>query len=210
MINIVLVDDHQLFAEGIRSMFSDENDIQLVAHTDDGNEVPNILDTKHIDVIIMDIDMPIMSGIDCIAMLTKKGYKQPILVLTMHQSLRQVKVALEKGALGYILKDATKEELHEAITATSEGKKYFHSKINDQVFNYFSTRKSAQKKIEDLSEREIDIIKCLAEGMNTKTIAEALHISDHTVKTHRRNIMHKLRVNTSNEVIKLAYESGII
>jgi DNA-binding NarL/FixJ family response regulator len=128
----------------------------------------------------------------------------------MHQSIRQIRDALEKGAQGYILKDASKAELSEAIHFASERKNYFHPKINDQVFDYFRGKTAAKNNLQDLSEREKEIIKCLAEGMNTRAIAGFLFISEHTVKTHRRNIMHKLSVKTSAELIMLAIEKGII
>lgn len=209
-IRALVVDDHPLFAEGLKSMFKPTDGIEVVASTKNGNELPSILKEIAIDVILMDIDMPILDGIASMELLKKAGFDVPILMLTMHQSMKKIKGALEKGAQGYILKDASKAELVEAITKTSQRQNYFHPKINDQVFDYFRGKKSAQNGPDDLSEREREIIECLSQGQNTKAIAEALHISEHTVKTHRRNIMYKLHVKTSAELIKLAIEKGII
>lgn len=210
MIKVLIVEDHHLFAEGVKSMFKAEDGIAIVAHTKNGNEIPSILQATAIDVILMDIDMPVLDGIACMELLKNKGFEIPILMLTMHQSIKQIKGALEKGAQGYILKDASKAELIEAIITTSEQKNYFHPKINDQVFNYFRGKNITRNDIEELSNREKEIIKCLADGMNTKAISNNLFISEHTVKTHRRNIMHKLQVKTSAELIKLAMDKGII
>ena len=210
MIKVLIVDDHHLFAEGVKSMFKPEDGIEVVSHAKNGNAVPSILDTTEIDVILMDIDMPVIDGIATMAMLKAKGYNKPILMLTMHQSIKQIKDALEKGAQGYILKDASKAELVQAISNTSQRINYFHPKINDQLFNYFRNKNTPKTNVQELSEREKEIIKCLAEGMNTKAISNALFISEHTVKTHRRNIMHKLQVKTSAELIKLAVDKGII
>lgn len=210
MINVLVVDDHPLFAEGLKTMFKPEDGIQVARHTINGNEVASILTEQAFDLVLMDIDMPILDGIATMELLHSKGFDPPILMLTMHQSMKQIKRALEKGAQGYILKDANKRELVEAIKATSLRKNYFHPKINEQIFDYFRGKKAARSPAEELSEREKEIIGCLARGLNTKGISNALFISEHTVKTHRRNIMHKLHVKTSAELIHVAKEKEII
>lgn len=210
MIKVLIIDDHHLFAEGVKSMFKPEDNITVVHYTTNGNEAPHILDKNEIDVILMDISMPIIDGIETMNLLKNKGHDMPILMLTMHQSIKQIKGALEKGAQGYILKDASKAELKQAIVLTNQRKNYFHPKINDQVFDYFRGKSSSKTEEQVLSEREIEVIQCLANGMNTKAIANALFISEHTVKTHRRNIMHKLHVKTSAELIKLAMDKELI
>lgn len=210
MIKVLIVDDHHLFAEGVTAMFKPEDGIIIVSHTKNGNAVPAILDTTEVDVILMDIDMPVIDGIATMELLRSKGYDKPILMLTMHQSIKQIKSALEKGAQGYILKDASKAELVLAIINTSKLISYFHPKINDQIFNYFRGKNTQKTEAHELTNREKEIIRCLAEGMNTKGISATLFISEHTVKTHRRNIMHKLNVKTSAELIKLAVDEGII
>ena len=211
MIKVLIVEDHDLFAEGVKAMFKPEDGIEVVSHTNNGNMIPHILQTTEIDVILMDIDMPILGGIDCMDLLKKnKEFDKPILMLTMHQSIKQIKGALEKGAQGYILKDASKAELIQAIENTSKRLNYFHPKISEQVFNYFRNKNSVKTDVHELSNREKEIIQCLADGKNSKAISNALFISEHTVKTHRRNIMHKLQVKTSAELIKLAIDEGII
>lgn len=210
MIKILVVDDHHLFAEGLKSMFRPEDGISVVAVTENGHEVPSILESQQIDAILLDIDMPIIDGLGTMELLKSKGFDTPILMLTMHQSMKYIKSALEKGAQGYILKDASRKDLVEAVTNTSQRKNYFHPKINEQVFDYFRGKSTTKADSQNLSEREKEIIECLADGMNTKAISESLFISEHTVKTHRKNIMHKLRVKTSAELVKLAIEKGII
>jgi len=210
MIKVLIVEDHHLFAEGLKTMFKPEEGIEVVAITENGHQVAGILESQQIDVILLDIDMPIINGIETMELLKSKGYDVPILMLTMHQSMKYIKSALEKGAQGYILKDASKKDLVEAVKNTSQRKNYFHPKINEQVFDYFRGKNKTKPTDQNLSEREKEIIECLSEGMNTKAISDTLFISEHTVKTHRRNIMHKLRVKTSAELIKLAIERGII
>ncbi|MEO9850285.1 MAG: response regulator transcription factor [Reichenbachiella sp.] len=210
MIKILIVDDHHLFAEGVKSMFKSEDNIEVTHYTANGNEVLHLLSEHEIDVILMDMSMPILDGIATMTLIKEKGYDVPVLMLTMHQSIKQVKGALGKGAQGYILKDASKAELKQAIELTSQRKNYFHPKISDQVFDYFRGKSSSKNEMNELSEREIEIIKYLADGRNSKAIAKSLFISEHTVKTHRRNIMHKLHVKTSAELIKLAMDKEII
>lgn len=210
MIKVLIVDDHCLFAEGVNLMFKPEDGIKIVSHTKNGNAIPFILQSIEVDVILMDIDMPILDGISSMELLKSKGYDKPVLMLTMHQSIKQIKGALEKGAQGYILKDASKAELVQAILDTHQRKNYFHPTINDQILNYFRAKKADQISVQELSGREKEIIKCLSDGMNTKAISNSLFISEHTVKTHRRNIMHKLQVKTSAELIKFSIDKGII
>lgn len=209
MIHVLIVDDHHLFAEGIKSIFRPDDGIEVISHVTNGNAIPSVLESMTIDLILLDIDMPVIDGIACLDMLKNKGYTTPVLMLTMHQSMRQVKAALEKGARGYILKDASKAELVEAIITTSGGKNYFHPKISEQIFNYFrgGTAKTAAQ---ELTTREKEIIRCLADGKNTKAISNTLFISEHTVKTHRRNIMYKLEVKTSAELIKFAMDNDLL
>lgn len=210
MIKVLVVDDHDLFAEGLKSMFRSEDGITVICSIKNGNEAPAVLQHEEIDIILMDIDMPILDGISTMVLLKSKGFDVPTLMLTMHQSMSRIKAALEKGAQGYILKDASKSELVKAITDVSQRKNYFHSKITNQVFDYFRGKSAAKNVAHEISEREIEIIRCLSQGMNTKAISEILFISEHTVKTHRRNIMHKLHVKTSAELIKLAMDKELI
>lgn len=210
MIKALIVDDHDLFVEGIRSMFTPEDGIVVTCQTRNGHEVPVILESHEVDIILMDIDMPILDGIATLDLLKRKGIDIPILMLTMHQSIKRIRGSLERGAQGYILKDASREDLIEAIRKVSKRQNYFHPKINDEVFDYFRGKAAAKNTLQELSEREIQIIKCVSEGKNTKEIAETLFLSEHTVKTHRRNIMQKMHVKTSAELVKLAMDRELI
>ena len=210
MIKVLIVDDHALFAEGMKAMFKPEDGIELISHATNGYEVVSLLEALPVNVILMDIDMPLIDGIATMELIRAKGITTPILMLTMHQSMKQIKKALEKDAQGYILKDANKPELVEAITTVSQMKNYFHPKINEQIFDYLRGKRTSKMNSSELSEREIEIIRCVAEGKNSKEISTQLCLSEFTVKTHRRNIMHKLQAKTSGELIHLASEKGII
>ncbi|MCE7994566.1 MAG: response regulator transcription factor [Roseivirga sp.] len=212
MIKVLLVDDHQLFGEGMRSMFTAEDGIAIVKVTTNGHQIPTILKDLEIDVILLDISMPQIDGIGVMELLKNEGFDLPVLMLTMHKEMKYIRRTLEKGAQGYILKDASKPELVEAIQKVSRRENYFHPKINNQIFDYLRGGKgsNAADLINELSEREIEIIGCLAKGMNGRAVAEALFISEHTVKTHRRNIMHKLGTKNTAELITFSIEQGII
>lgn len=212
MINVLVVDDHHLFAQGLKSMFQPEDGIDIVASTTNGKEALPLLEKHSIDVIIMDISMPVIDGIDTMRLIQEAGFDIPTLMLTMHQDIRQIKRALEQNARGYILKDASKAELIEAIQNVSRRENYFHKKVNDQLFEYLRGNKGTTDTdlVNQLSEREIEIIKQLSLGKKGNEVAEALFISPHTVKTHRRNIMHKLGVKNTAELVTLCLEKGII
>ncbi len=210
MIKLLIIDDHQLFAEGLKSMFRPDDNITVAYHTTNGNEAPKILKEHDIDVILLDIDMPVLDGIKTMDLLKKEGIDIPILMLTMHQSLKFIRKALERGAHGYIPKAASRQEVLDAINAVYQRKEYFHNKVREQVFDYFRGKRVPDNPQEQLSERELEIVKWLAQGLNSRQIGEKLFISQQTVRTHRRNIMHKLHVRTTGELIHLCMEKGWI
>lgn len=192
-------------------MFEPEIDgIEIVQITANGNQVPSILSKKKIDLILMDISMPILDGNETMNLIKREGHDVPVLMLTMHEEMKYIKKSLELGAQGYILKNASKQELTDGITNASQRNNYFHSKIQNQIFDYFRGEKTGSVSKEELSDREIEIIGCIAKGINSKQISEELFISEHTVKTHRRNIMHKLDVKNMAELIRYAVENDII
>ena len=212
MIKVLVVDDHHLFAHGLKTMFQPEDGIDIVASTTNGNEAVPLLREHEVDVVIMDISMPVIDGIDSMKLIQEAGYTTPILMLTMHQDIRQIKRALEQKAKGYILKDASKPELIEAVQKVARGEDYFHKKVNEQLFEYLRGNKGSTDTdlVNQLSEREIEIIKQLAEGKNGNEVAEALFISPHTVKTHIKNIYQKLHVNSRAEAIRKAIEDKLL
>ena len=171
-----------------------------------------ILEEEKIDVILMDISMPNIDGIGAMQLLKQKGFDVPVLMLTMHQDMKYIKRTLEGGAQGYILKDASKQELTEAIQKVSRRENYFHPKINNQIFDFLRGDKGSSDVdlVGQLSDREKEIIGCIVKGLNSKAMADALFISEHTVKTHRRNIMHKLGVKNTAELVTFSLEKGIV
>ena len=204
MINALIVDDHEMFAEGVRAMFNQSDQVSVIASTINGHEVPELVTKLEVDVILMDISMPILDGLETMKLLHESRVTTSVLMLTMHDSFGKIKKALEYGAKGYILKNATKNELLEAIRVVSQGQNYFHPKISHQIFEYF--KKGSKPDISDgsISAREKEIIALLAQGLSSHDIAEQLFLSEHTIKTHRRNIIHKMGVKNTAELIQTA------
>ena len=210
MIRALLIDDHQLLIQGMKALFSPADGIQIAEATANGHQAPELLATGEYDIVLLDISMPILEGTGVLRLLKEEGITTPVLMLTMHQDIKHIRRTLELGALGYILKDANKEELQEAIQKVAAGQSYFHPKIQDEVFGYFRGKQQNSHTEVQLSKRELEIIAALAEGTNSEQIAEKLFISKNTVRTHRRNIMQKVGVKTSAELIHIAMDRGWI
>lgn len=208
MIRALLVDDHRLFIEGVTAMFRQEDGVAIAHSTQNGNEVPSLLREHKVDVVLLDISMPIIDGLGVLKLIQEEGHMVPVLMLTMHAGMKELRQALSLGVGGYVLKDATKAELLEAITAVANGQNYFHRKIQQQMLDYFRGKKSTSEAQNQLSERELEIIREIANGGTSKDIAERLFLSDHTVRTHRRNILHKLGIHNTAELIHMAMENG--
>lgn len=191
-------------------MFAEVEDLTVAAITHNGHAVPELITTHAIDVVLLDISMPILDGPGVLQLLQKEGLATPVLILTMHTSLKDVRKCLSLGAAGYILKDARLPDLVEAVRQIAEGGNYFHPKIQQQMLAFFQGKKINDQTKTRLSRRELEIIRALAQGDSSKEIAERLFLSDHTVRTHRRNILLKLGVNNTPELIHLAMENGWI
>ena len=210
MIQVLLVDDHQLFIEGLKAMFTAEDGIAITQSTHNGNEVPELIQNGSFDLVLLDISMPILDGPGVLELLNKRNITLPVLMLTMHSGFKELRRTLSLGAAGYVLKDSSREELVEAVKTVARGENYFHAKVQTQMLEYFRGKKSAEEERGQLSEREIEIIREIAAGGTSKEIAERLFLSEHTVRTHRRNILHKLGLNNTAELIHQAMEQGWI
>ncbi|HAA11454.1 MAG TPA: hypothetical protein DCE41_07030 [Cytophagales bacterium] len=210
MINVLIVDDHELFRQGISALFSGEEGIQVVDTTHNGFVVPELVRRHKIDVILLDMSMPILDGPGVLELLQQEGEEVPVLMLTVHAGLNEIKKALTLGAAGYVLKDANKATLKQAIEALAGGGNYFHQKIQQQMIDFFRGQSKQTKAEESLSERELEIVRELAKGDSGPVIADRLHLSEYTVRSHRRNILHKLGAKNTAELIHMAMERGWI
>lgn len=209
-IKIIVADDHQMFIDGISSILSGVEEIQIVAQAINGTEVLDVLQKYETDVILLDINMPKMNGLDTLRKLRKDFPEVQVLMLTMYNTREYISQVIGAGAKGYILKNTGKEELLLAINTVYKGETYFSKEITDTVMQSIRNQKTISDEQAQLSKREIEIIKLIAQENTTKEIAQKLFISVNTVETHRKNILSKLNVKNSAGVIKYALQNGIL
>lgn len=210
-IKVMIADDHQLFREGISTLLNSHENIEVIAQAQDGTEAIEKARQYKPDVVLIDIAMPVMNGIEA----TKKlktiipGIK--IITVSMHSDRQYVKGALEAGADGYLLKNCTYRQLTDAIQSVVDGKKYLSQDITELVISgYLSPTAPGVDEYSQLSEREKEIFMMFAEGKSTREISEKLFISVKTVNTHKQNILDKLSLNSNADLVKYALKKGLI
>ncbi len=213
MYRILIADDHQIVIDGLSAILKD-NGFDDIVYAHDGREAMERVNQFNPQLIFMDIDMPNMNGLEATRNIKLRHHDIKILILSMHEEGPVIKKALATGADGYLIKNAGQDTLLEAIKAVMSGKSYLspeaqaaiepHAKHHD-----FSTQPSDTLLLASLTEREIEIIKCIAKGMTNKEIGDSLFISHRTVDTHRTNVMRKLDVNNIAGIIRFAFKHGL-
>ena len=212
MIKIIIVDDHQLVIDGIQLMLAEESDLQCIASALNGAAALELLQKKHTDIVLLDINMPGMDGLEC-CKLIKAGYPDiKIVVLSMLKEASLIKKMLKHGASGYLLKNAGKEEVVQAIRKVHAGEQFFGTEVLDIVMNSFSGKKNIEKKnpFPKLSRREKQVLQLIVDEYTTGEIAEKLFISFGTVETHRRNLLLKLNARNTAGLVRAALEYGLL
>jgi DNA-binding NarL/FixJ family response regulator len=210
---IVIVEDHRILREGLRSLLSSSPDFEVVGEAEDGREAILCVEEYKPDLVLMDLSMPKMDGLDAIGEVKNRCPKAKLLVLTVHKAEEYIFESLKAGADGYLLKDATHEELVLAIKNVLDGKPYLSPGISGKlVEGYLEGRKitTSSSKAEILTQRERQILKLIAEGQKNKEIAEFLCISIKTVEKHRANLMKKLNLHNASAITAYALEKGVI
>jgi DNA-binding NarL/FixJ family response regulator len=208
-IKVLLVDDHQIIIDGLKSLLRDSDEIIVVAEANNGREALRILDILEIDVILMDIDMPVMNGINTLKEIGKQSFGVKVIILSMHNEAGMIKSLIELGANGYLLKSCPQDELIGAIKKVAAGQSYFSTDVTLSLLNPAGTS-NHDKKNELLTDRENEILKLIAAGFSNKEIGDQLFISHRTVDTHRTNLMKKLDVNNIAGLISYAIKNGIV
>jgi len=207
-IKIILVDDHQMFRDGVKSVLSDEENIDIVGEVGNGKDLFKLLESTRPDLIITDISMPDISGIEVAKSISENYSDIKILILSMHSNEEFITKALSVGANGYLPKDTAMSELLEAIHTIYKGENYFNKEISDTILK--SLRNKSQKNEgKSLTNREKEIIELVVEGLTNKEIAEKLFISIRTVDSHKNNIMQKLNLKSSIELVKYAIKNNL-
>jgi len=207
-INVMLVDDHAVVRMGFKMLLESANDIKVVAEAENGEVgIKNYVEHKP-DVVVMDITMPGMGGMEAIERILAKDSNAKILVLSAHEDSVHPKRVLNAGAMGYLTKRSAAEELIKAIRTVAGGKKYIEASIAQQMA--IQQLSGEQNPVDVLSEREFEVFMSLAKGKTTNEIAETLFLSPRTVGTHLYNIKQKLNANNSAEIALIAMRSGLI
>ena len=210
---IVIAEDYTILREGLRALISSNPDFEVVAEAGDGQEAIKFVQKLKPDLVLMDLSMPRMSGMDAILEIRKRVPKTKIVVLTIHKTEEHVIAALKAGTDGYVLKDATYDELIMAVKNVLSGKRYLSPGISDAAFEgYLEGRKTIkhQTSWETLTHREREILKLIAEGYRNKQIAKDLCISVKTVEKHRANLMEKLDLHNVQALTAIAIEKGLV
>jgi two-component system response regulator NreC len=212
-IRILLSDDHNILRDGMRLLLERQPGFVVVGEASDGRETLDLAQNHQPDVVVMDIAMPNMNGIEATRRITEKHPRMGVVILSMHYDESYVIRSLKAGARAYLLKDAMKSELIAAIHAVAEGRSFFSPKISrilQEDYVQALGRKGADDSYELLTDREREILQLVAEGKTNKEIANTLNLSLYTVDTHRTHILQKLNLHSVPEVILYAVRKGII
>lgn len=208
-IRVLVVDDHAIVREGICALLARREDMQVVGEAADGERAIDAVTRLDPDVVLMDIAMPRMNGLEATREIHARFPSTRILVLTQHDNKEYILPLLHAGAVGYVTKDVRATELVEAIRTVHEKGGYLQPSISPAIVNAIATSPISANEHTDLTDREIEIVRLIAEGLNNREIAERLNISVKTVDTHRGNILEKLNVHNTAELIKYAIRRGI-
>jgi two-component system response regulator NreC len=212
-IRVLLADDHKLMRTGLRLIVDQHSEFSVVGEADDGREAVALVETLRPDVVVMDIGMPRLNGIEAAAQIHEAHPEIAIVMLSMHSDEGYVLRAFKAGARGYLLKDSAEADLSRAITAVIEGKSFFSPAVSKVLLEDYMrklSRSGAEDSFDLLSPREREILQLVAEGNSSKEVAALLSLSTHTVETHRSNIMQKLNLRGMPELILYAVRKGLI
>jgi two-component system, NarL family, response regulator NreC len=213
MIRIALADDHTVLRAGLKSLMERQRDFEVVGEADDGRELLRVVDEATPDVVITDIGMPKLNGVEATSQIVMKHSKTRVIVLSMHSDEAHVLRALKAGARGYLVKESAEADLMTAILTVHAGKAFFSPSVSALLVEDY-VRQMRDRGVEDsydlLSAREREILQLIAEGQSNKEIANLLGLSVCTIETHRGNILQKLNLHSVPELILYAVRKGVI
>lgn len=217
MIRVLLTDDHTILRDGIRALLSLQPDLEVVGEAGNGQELLNLLQTTPADVVLMDINMPVMDGFTTMGQLRAQHPNLRVLVLSMLDHENYVHRMLEAGAHGYVLKNADITEISHAIRTVAAGRPFLCTELGLDLLNKLVrtsvvVSESSQPKsgVGDLSKRELEVLHLIAEGLTNAEIADRLFTSKRTIETHRQNIIEKTQAKNTAALIKFAVSNGLL
>jgi len=206
-INIILVDDHKLLRDGLRNIIEQKSHMHIIGEASDGREVIKLCNKLKPNVIIMDVSMPGLNGVEATKQIIQHHPEIKIIGLSMYSSKQFIQGMFKAGAFGYLLKDGSSLELVTAITTVVENKRYLSKDLNQELLSQIKKGESIEKT--ELSSREKEVLQLIAEGKSSKEIGEILFLSSKTVDVHRNNIMKKLELHSIPELTKYAIQQGL-
>jgi len=210
MLKIVIADDHVVLRQGLRSLLDQVEGWEVVGEANDGFEVMPLVESKLPDIVILDLSMPNLGGIETINRLQRLDKKPAVLVLSAREDDHAVGEAMKAGARGYVPKSSTSEELQFAIRAVLKGQTYLSPAVAAALLGRGDGNPSNTSPLAGLTVREREVMKLLSEGHPNREVAKVLHVSPRTIDSHRSNIMRKLGLNSNAELVQLAIKSGLI
>ena len=209
-IKIMITDDHSMIREGLKSLLELDGDIKVIAEAVDGQDCLNKLETIHPDVLLLDINMPVMNGLEVLKNLKLRNNKVKVLILTVHNEVEYLLKAIEIGVNGYVLKDSESAVLKKAIFSIVDGENFIQPNLIPALNAKMIEKSEDSLKLHNLTGREIEVLKLLALGMYNKEVAEKLEISERTVKNHVSNIFKKLDVTDRTQAAVFAIRNGLV
>jgi DNA-binding NarL/FixJ family response regulator len=214
-ITLILADDHRLVRDGIKSLLNDAPDIAILAEAENGVQAAELAEKHKPALMLLDISMPQLNGLDAVKAIKSLSPETKVIILSMHEEPEYVIKSLKNGASGYLLKSVARDELVKAIHTVANGGVYYQSDVAQTVMQSFSPESLKESPPKErhtptLTEREKEILTCVAEGLSTKQIAKKLFISPRTVEVHRSNMIKKLGAQNAAELVKLAVQHGLI
>ncbi|MCC6685030.1 MAG: response regulator transcription factor [Bacteroidia bacterium] len=211
MIKIAIADDHQMFIDGIKSLLKGNKNMLVSVEANNGVQLLSLLKEQQTEVILMDVNMPVMDGIETTKQVKKKFPEIKVIMLTMFGTRDYIEKLLRAGANGYILKNTGKEELTTAIEKVMQGESYFSKEVTERIMEGLQGKKTeTNPMMVELTEREKDVLRLIAQELTSHEIAEKLFISFHTVETHRKNLISKLQVKNIAGLVKYAVQNGLL
>lgn len=209
-IKVMLADDHSLIREGIKQLLELDGSIEVIAQAADGNECLEILADVNPDILLLDINMPNMNGLDVLEEIKRKKSNVKVLILTVHKEVEYLLKAVESGVDGYVLKDSSSKELKETIQKVYSGQQVIQPNLIPAMNSRLINKDNDKIKIESLTRREVEILKQIAGGRFNKEIAESLDITERTVKNHISNLFKKINVNDRTQAAVFAIRNNLV
>lgn len=209
MIKLILADDHQLVRQGFRALLEDLDFVEIVGEAANGQQVLDLFRSgKYAQIVLMDAEMPILDGLSATEQIVRDFMGVKVIMLTMLNTKEIIQNAVEKGVKGFLFKNTSKHELSEAIRRVADGEMYFTSEVASILLN--TSKESSNTLLDQLSDREVEILKLVAEGFSSTEIGEKLFISPRTVDTHRNNLIQKLNVHGIVGLVRFAIQHKLV